>query len=102
MHHTSSGSGSCLIDKKGSDAATCIVALDPLGGLRCAVYPMALDPASLRGGLRAATRPTIPCGRRVSNIKKSLAGLSMQPDSHVPNARAHVCKAPDVRVLMGL
>jgi hypothetical protein len=102
MHHASSGSRSCLIDKKGSGAATCIMALDPLGGLRCAVYPTTLDPASLRGGLRAATRPTIPCGRQVSNIKKSLVGLSMQPDSHVPNAHAHVCKASDVRALMGL
>jgi hypothetical protein len=42
--HMSSGSGTRLPDRKGSDTVTCIVALDPLGGLRCAVSPTTLDP----------------------------------------------------------
>jgi hypothetical protein len=37
-YHTSSDSGFCLPDRKGSDAAKCIVAPDTLGGLRCASF----------------------------------------------------------------
>jgi hypothetical protein len=33
VHHVFSGSGSRLPDKKGFGAATCTVALNPLGGL---------------------------------------------------------------------
>jgi hypothetical protein len=84
--HMSSGFGSYLPDKKGSGATTCTVALDPLGRLRCTACPMALDPASLQGGLRATTRPTVPCGPRASNIKKRLVCLPVQLGSHVPNA----------------
>jgi hypothetical protein len=81
-------SGTRFPDGKGSGAATSTVALDLLG-LRSATCPAALDPASLRGELRAA------CAAR-------LAGLTVQQGSPVPNARTHVYKAPDVRVIMGL
>jgi hypothetical protein len=100
--HVSSGSGPRLPDRKGFDAATCIVAPDPLGGLRCTACPTDPNPASLLGGLRVATHPTVPCGPHASDIKKSLAGHLVQLGSHVPNARVHVSKAPDVRVIMGL
>jgi hypothetical protein len=60
--HVSSGSGTRLAIKEGSDAVTFIVAPEPLGGLRRATCLVALDPVSLRGGLRAATRPAVPCG----------------------------------------
>jgi hypothetical protein len=83
VHHVFNGFRSHLPDKKGSDAATCIVALDPLGGLRCATCHAVLDPASLQGGLRAATCHVVPCGPRASNIKTSLADLPVQLDSHV-------------------
>jgi hypothetical protein len=64
----------------------CTVALDPLGGLRCAICTMAPDPTSLLGGLQAAMCPVIPCGLQASSIKKSLAGLPVQLDPHVSNA----------------
>jgi hypothetical protein len=102
VHHVSSGSGSCLPDKKVSGTATCIVALDPLGGLRCTTCPAVPDPASLQRGLQDAMRPTVPFGPRASNIKKSLASLSMQSGSYVLNARAHVSKVPNIRVIMGM
>jgi hypothetical protein len=54
----SSGSGSRLPDKKGSSAATCTVATDPLGGLRCTTCPAALDRASLIR--RALALPHVP------------------------------------------
>jgi hypothetical protein len=98
----SSGSGPHLLDRKGSDAAMCIVIPDPLGGLRCATCPMALNPASLLGGLRATTRPSVPYGPRISDTKKRLAGLPVQLGSYVPNAHAHISKAPDVKPIMGL
>jgi hypothetical protein len=63
---------------------------------------MALDLAALLGGIQAITCPTVHYGPRASNIKKSLTGLSVQLGSHVLNAHAHVCKAPDVRVIMDL
>jgi hypothetical protein len=102
VHHVSDASRSCLTYKKGSDAATCTMAPNLLGGLRCTACPVALDPASLQGGLQAATCPAVPCGPRASNIKKNLAGLPVQLGSHVLNARTHVFKALDVRVIMGL
>jgi hypothetical protein len=80
----------------------CTLAPDPLGGLRSAVCPVALDHTSLLGGLRATTRPAVPYGPRASSIKKSLAGLPVQLDLHVHNARTHVFKAPDVRAIMCL
>jgi hypothetical protein len=43
-----------------------------------------------------------PYGPQASSIKKSLAGLSVQLGTHVPNARAHVSKAPHVRAIMHL
>jgi hypothetical protein len=91
-----------LPDREGSDAVTCAVTQDPLGGFRCAACPTTLYPASLRGGLWAATRPTVLCGPQTSSIKKSLADLSVQQGSPVPNARVHVFKVPDVRAIMGL
>jgi hypothetical protein len=65
----------------------------------CPVVP---DAVSLLGGLRAAMRPTVPCRMRASSIKKSLADLAVQLGPHVPNACAHISKAPDVRAIMGL
>jgi hypothetical protein len=47
VHHVSNGFRSCLPYKKGSDAATCTMAPNLLGGLRCIACPMAPDPASL-------------------------------------------------------
>jgi hypothetical protein len=47
--HVSRGSRSHLPDRKGSGAAMCIVALDLLVGLRCAMCPVTPDPASLIG-----------------------------------------------------
>jgi hypothetical protein len=87
-YHVSSGSRFRLPDRKGFDAAMCIVAPNMLRGLWCTMYPMVSDPNSLRGGLRAATHPMVPCGPRASNIKKSLASLPVQLGSHVPNAHA--------------
>jgi hypothetical protein len=75
---------------------------DPLGGLWCAVCPVAPDPTSMLGELQAATRHAVPCGPRASNTKKSLAGLPVQLGSHVPNARMHVSKMPDVRTIIGM
>jgi hypothetical protein len=46
---------------------------------------MAPDPASLLGGLRAATRPAVTCGPRASNVKKNLAGLPVRVDLRVLN-----------------
>jgi hypothetical protein len=37
-----------------------------------------------------------------SSIKKSLACLPVQIGMHVLNARTHISKAPDIRVIMGL
>jgi hypothetical protein len=102
VHHMSGGSGSYLPDKKVSGTAMCTVALDPLGGLRCVTCPAVSDPASLQRGPQDATRPTVPSGPRASNIKKSLASLSMQSGSYVLNVRAHVSKAPNIRVIMGM
>jgi hypothetical protein len=100
--HVSSSSRTCLPDRKGSDTVTCIAAPDPLGGLWCTTCPTVLDPASLVGGLRVTTRPAVSFGSRASSIKKSLACLPVQLGLHVPNAHAHVSKAPDVRAIMGL
>jgi hypothetical protein len=71
----------------GSDTATC---------------PVTPDPASLLGGLRAVTRPAVPCGPLASRIKKSLARLLVQLGPHIPNAREHVSEALDVRPIMDL
>jgi hypothetical protein len=95
-YYMSSGTSSRLPDREGSDTTTCAVALDPLGGLRCAVCHTAPDPTSLHGGLWAAMRHVVLCGPRASCMKKSLAGLLMWRGLPVPNARAHISKVPDV------
>jgi hypothetical protein len=100
--HVSSGSRTCLPAKVGSDVATCIMTPNSLGGLQSTTYSVALDPASLLGGLQAAMRPAVPCGPRASNIKKSLAGLPVRLDPCVPNVHAHISKTLDVRAIMGL
>jgi hypothetical protein len=41
-------------------------------------------------------------GPRASNIKKCLTDLPVHLGSHVPNARMHVFKSPDVRAIMVL
>jgi hypothetical protein len=49
-------------------------------------------------GSDAAMHHAVPCGPWPSNIKKMLAGLSMQLGSRVSNPRAHVFKAPDIEL----
>jgi hypothetical protein len=100
--HVSSGPGTCLSTKVGSDIAMCTVAPDPWGGLWRAACPVAPDPASLLGGLRAATHSTVPYGPRATSIKKSLAGLPVQQGPPVPKARVHIFRAPDVRAIRSL
>jgi hypothetical protein len=46
--------------------------------------------------------PAAPCGPQVASIKKGLAVLPVQLGTHVSNARTHVSKALDIRVIMGL
>jgi hypothetical protein len=53
-------------------------------------------------GSSVAMCPTSPCGPRVSSIKKSLADLTVQLGTHVPNAHAHVFKTPHIRTIMCL
>jgi hypothetical protein len=73
------------------------------GGLWSAACPMTPDTTSLSGGLRCRHRmPTIFCGPRVINIKKSLAGMPVQQGPPIFNARAHIYKVPGVRAIMGL
>jgi hypothetical protein len=98
----SNGSGARLLAKVGSDVVTCPKALDPLGGLRSTTCLVAPDPASLQGGLRAPAHPAPPCGSWASSTKKSLADLPVRQGSSIPNASAHVSKAPDVRAMMDL
>jgi hypothetical protein len=125
----SSGSGSRLPDKKGSSAASCTMAPDPLGGLRCTMCPTAPDPASLikrvpvpphvpwlrthwEGSgaprvlrlriLQATTHRAVPCGPWATRIKKSLADLPMRQGPPVSKAHTHVSKASDVRAIISL
>jgi hypothetical protein len=86
------------LDKKGSDVSTCIVAPDLWGGLRCITCLVAPDPSSLPGGLWCCYASWVTDLKH----KKSLAGLPIQLDSHVPNARVHVSEALDIRAIMGL
>jgi hypothetical protein len=80
-------------DREVSDAATCTIAPDPLGGLRCATCPMAPDPTSLRGGLRAPATLAVPCGSWNSKMRKSLSCL---PDEDI-NTSATII--PSVEIL---
>jgi hypothetical protein len=61
---------------------------------------MASDPASLRGGLQAATHPMAPYRPRASNIKNSLASLPVRLGLRVLNARVYVFKMHNVRAIM--
>jgi hypothetical protein len=74
----SSGVGSHLLKREGSNAATCPAAPDPLGGLQSTASPVAPDLASLWGGLRAATRPATLCGSWAISVNKSLTDLPIQ------------------------
>jgi hypothetical protein len=82
----------------------CLWTLPPdWGGLRRCHVACGSGPHLLTGaGSGAGTCPTAPCGPQVSSINKSLIDLSVQLNMHVPNARAHVSKAPHVRVIMCL
>jgi hypothetical protein len=60
----SSGSKTRLSDENGSGATMCTVALDILRELRSATCHTAPDPASLLGGLWAATRYAVLCGHK--------------------------------------
>jgi hypothetical protein len=53
-------------------------------------------------GSGAVTCLTAPFGPWTSSIKKSLAGMSAQLGTHVPNPRVHVSKAYDIRAIMGM
>jgi hypothetical protein len=107
VRHMFYSSGSCLLAGEGSEAPH-ILQLRILpsyrGGLRRATYPMALDPASLPGGLRCRHR--MSCGFLwtvgLRYIKNGLASLPMQLGSRVSKASVHVPYAPDARANMGL
>jgi hypothetical protein len=111
--------------KGGLWCATCLAALDPTSlqgralvrhvsyvsesclpageGFRAPrVLRLRTLPPYWEGSDATTTCPTVPYGLGASNIKESLAGLPVRLDPHVPNARAHVSKAPDVRAIMGL
>jgi hypothetical protein len=121
----SSGSVSCLHDEKGPGAATCPVALNPASlqgrapvchvsykfgfclptgegsGASCILRLQILPP--YREGSGAATAcSVVSYGSWVSSIKERLAGLHVQVDTHVPNARVLVSKVPDVRAILVL
>jgi hypothetical protein len=70
--------------KAGSGAAACLP-LDPaslLGRAPAPLHVLRLQTLSpCWEGSSTVTRPTVPCGPRASNIKKSIAGLPMQLDS---------------------
>jgi hypothetical protein len=78
------------------------VAPDLLGWLLCAKCHVVPGPASLLGGLRAATQHAVLCGSQTSSIEKSLASLPVQLYLRVSNARARVFKVPNVWVILGL
>jgi uncharacterized heparinase superfamily protein len=59
-------------------------------------------PPYWEGSGAATACPAVSYGSRASTIKKSLAGLPVQLGLHVLNVCAHVSKAPDIRVIMGL
>jgi hypothetical protein len=84
----SNGSGSRLPNRKGSGAPRV---------LRLRILPPYREGSSVVTACLVA-----PCGPWASSIMKSLAGMCAQSGSHVPNARAYVPKAADVRVIMGL
>jgi hypothetical protein len=119
------GFGPRLQAEVGSSATTCLMALNLASRLRWALpLPRVIwlrTPSPDCGALRcchvsygsrhrlpaevgsgATTCRMAPYGSRASNIHKSLAGLPMQLGTHVPNAHAHVSKAPDIRAIMGL
>jgi hypothetical protein len=117
--HVSYGSRPLLPSEVSSDAATCPTALDLASRLRLA--PTLLCVLWLRtsppvwDGLRrchifygsgphllagkdsdAVTCPTAPCEPWDSSIKKNIACLLVQLDTHVSNTCAHVSKMHDV------
>jgi hypothetical protein len=98
----SSGCKFHLLDRKGSDAAMCIMAPNLLGRLWCSVCPMAPDTATLPGGLQRCHASCVPYEPRASSIKKNLASLTVQLGSHVSKAHAHVAKTPDISAIMDL
>jgi hypothetical protein len=121
----SSGFGSHLPDRKGSDAVMCTVASDPASLQRRApvhhvscssesylltgensglphVLRLRILPPYREGSGAAIACPAVPCGPCALNIKKSLASLSVRLGPRVPNSRTHVCKASDVMTIMGL
>jgi hypothetical protein len=57
---------------------------------------------SAKVGSGVATCYVVSCGPQTSSIKKSLVCLPVQLGTYVPNACAHISKAPDVRAIMGL
>jgi hypothetical protein len=73
------------------------------GGLRCCQVSYSSGPRlPVEVGFGAVTNHVAPCGPWASSIKKSLAVIPMQLGTYVPNARAQVFKALDIRVIMGL
>jgi hypothetical protein len=78
----SNDSGSRLLAEMNSGAVMC---------------PLASDLAA-----RLMWAPALSRIPRVSSIKKSLADMSVQLDTHVPNTPMHVSKLLDTRVIMSL
>jgi hypothetical protein len=61
------------------------------GGLQSATSPVAPILPPYREGSGATTAcPTVFCGPRASSVKKSLACLLVQLDTHVLDTRTHV------------
>jgi hypothetical protein len=88
VHHVSYSSGSCLPTGEGSGAPR--------------ILWLWILPPCREGSGAATTCPVVSCGPWISGIKKSLASLSVQLGTHVPNARGPVSKAADVRAIIGL
>jgi hypothetical protein len=82
------------------DSGSCLPAGEGFGALR--VLRLRILPPYQEDSGAATTCPVVSCGMRASNIKKSLASMSVQLGSYVLNTRAHVLKASDVRVIMCL
>jgi hypothetical protein len=120
-YHVSCSTGPCLPTKVGSGAATCTVAPDPASLIVRASAPSRVswlrtcgeDSGALRvlrlrilppyqEGSGAVTCHTVSCGPHASNIKKSLACLPVQLNTHVFNTRTHIFKTSDIRAIMGL
>jgi hypothetical protein len=104
--HMSYDSGPRLPDEVGSSAAVCPIALDLTYRLRWTltlphILWLRTSPPDW-GGLRRCHVSHDSLWATCFKHKESLADLPMQLGTHVPNARAHVFKAPHIRAIMRL